>query len=94
MSKQTYVKLVAKHDSWFKEGTEVYSYDSSPEKRNFLRVTKEDWEDSEGGLLCRGIHVVLDENDAKNRDMSIGEEDWDGEWCSKDEFEFIGYIEE
>ena len=94
MSKRTYVKLVAKPDSWFKEGTEVYSYDSSPEKGNFLRVTKEAWEDSWGGLLCRGIHVVFDEIDAKNRDMSIGEEGWDGECCSKDEFEFIGYIEE
>ena len=39
MSNQTHVKLVAKPDSWFKEGTEVYSYDSSPEKGNFLRAT-------------------------------------------------------
>jgi hypothetical protein len=94
MSKQTYVKLVAKSDSWFKEGTEIYSYDSRPYKGNFLRVTKEDWEDSWERLFCRGVRVVDDEIEAKNIDMSIGEKYWDGECCSKDEFEFIGYIEE
>ena len=42
MTKQIYVKLLAKPNTWFKEGTEVYSYDSNPPV-NLLRVTKEEW---------------------------------------------------
>lgn len=71
-----YVKLTAKPDTWFKEGTEVYSYDcNAPEQ--LCRITLEDWEDwitSPGphqGVLARGQT----------------EDGWDGEFCMCNEFE-------
>jgi len=78
MTKQIYVKLLAKPNTWFKEGTEVYSYDSNPPE-NLLRVTKEEWEGGDS-ILTRGICVEDGE--------------WDGEFCSKEEFEFLGYVED
>ena len=88
-----YVKLIARPDTWFKEGTEVYGYDSDPERGDFTRVTKEEYEEPYGYFGCRGIHVVTDEIDAKNRNCKLGDEGWDGEWCSKNEFDFVEFVE-
>jgi len=74
-----YVKLVAKPDTWFKEGTEVYEYDSDYEQKK--RITLDYWNDCVNsnalikGICVRGIH---------NED---GEEMIDGEFCPLDEFD-------
>lgn len=71
-----YVKLTAKPDTWFKEGTEVYSYDCHPPKQ-LWRVSLDEWESSVNaekyhqGVLARGQT----------------EDGWDGEFCWCDEFE-------
>lgn len=71
-----FVKLTAKPDTWFDEGTEVYSYDCNPPEQ-LRRITLEEWvnalnSDVEGytGILARGL--------CEGR--------WDGEWCMVDEF--------
>lgn len=86
-----YVKLTAKPDTWFKQGTEVYDYDCDPPD-NLKRITLEEWESivNFNGFKCilvRGIHVITCEIDAQNRNSKIGDEDWDGELCGIDEFE-------
>lgn len=79
-----YVKLIAKPDTWFKEGTEVYDYDCHPPK-DIRRVTLEDWESYENfACLVRGIRVV--EADYEVKLFGKGER-WDGENCGCDEFE-------
>lgn len=53
-----YVKLVAKPNTWFKEGTEVYAHDSTSENKR--RLTVDEWEMMEKvtfGLL-KGIWVA------------------------------------
>lgn len=82
-----YVKLIALPNTWFKAGTEVYQYDSYPAD-NVVRISLEEWERGlkEKGINARGIRVCETATEAKNLGMSIGEERWDGEWCSTDEF--------
>lgn len=80
-----YVKLTAKPDTWFKEGTEVYDYNCRPPEQ-LLRVTLEEWESCvnfEGICVC-GYRIPQLENE-----IDIFEEGgrWDGEFCSVDEFE-------
>ena len=87
-----YVKLIAKPDTWFKAGTEVYDYDCHP-PHYAQRVTSAGWEkakDSAYSGLCigvRGMRVCDNPTEAKNLNVAIGEEYWDGEWCHIDEFE-------
>jgi hypothetical protein len=53
-----HVKLVARHDTWFKEGTEVYDYDAHYFEQK--RITLEYWNQclNDGGNICvRGIRV-------------------------------------
>ena len=65
-----YVTLIAKPDSWFDAGTEVFHYDYNPkDKVKITTAEYEEWKLS-GSILCRGLHN--------------GE--WDGEWCDIDEF--------
>lgn len=40
-----FVKITAKPDTWFKEGTEVYSYDCNAPKQLY-RISLEEWESS------------------------------------------------
>ena len=81
-----YVKLVAKPDTWFKAGTEVYDYDcNAPE--DLRRITLAAWEQAlkDGSLGPRGIRVI--ENPASEGGGQVGEERWDGEWWLTEEFD-------
>lgn len=87
-----YVKLIAKPNTWFKEGTEVYHYDCNPPEYIY-RISLEEWnranDKSYSGwcIYARGIHVIESETEANNVGGKVGEERWDGEWCHLDEFE-------
>ena len=91
-----YVKLIAKPDTWFKEGTEVFDYDVEYSKKK--RVTLEYWNACLGsygaGHICvRGIRVCEDNPNENGMGCKPGEEREDGEWCSCDEFN-VEIIEE
>lgn len=81
-----YAKIVAKPNSWFKEGTEVYDYDANYENKK--RVTWDYWEQckSEGGICVRGIRVCEDSPNENGMGCKSGEERIDGEYCHWDEF--------
>lgn len=84
-----YVKLVARPDTWFKEGTEAYNYDSDED--NKYRLTLDEWNEmSESGCGCsvRGTWVAKRGFGAvENCGYVEGQEYFDGELCSPDEFE-------
>ena len=86
-----YIKLIAKPNTWFKEGTEAYNYDCRPD--NPKRITAEeydtDWKPY-GYILCRGTRIS---DGGSNDGIPFGEEYFDGESCSLSEFD-IEYIEE
>lgn len=83
-----YVKLTAKPDTWFKEGTEVYDYNCNPPEQ-LLRVTLEEWESCVNftginAICVRGVRITQ----LKNEIEIFGEgERWDGEFCTCDEFD-------
>lgn len=82
-----YIKLIAKPNTWFKEGTEVFDYDAyyDDKRRITLDSFKKDWEAS-GMILVRGIRV----NEKAGEDGGsgkVGDERIDGELCGIDEFE-------
>ena len=83
-----YVKLIAKPDTWFKEGTEVLYEDKDYKNR---RLTLKEWETIKGETynygVFRGLRIV--QNPAsEGRCFQVGEEhDGDGECCSFDEFD-------
>jgi hypothetical protein len=83
-----FVKLIAKPDTWFKAGTEVYEYLSDYSERK--RVTLDYWNRclAEGGGICvRGIRVCEDNPNENGMGCYVGEEREDGEYCSCDEFD-------
>lgn len=87
MNKQ-YVKLIAKPDTWFKEGTEVYNYDADYDKKQ--RLTLEEWNEwVKAGICCvRGIRICeLGNGEVENLGYKVGEERIDGECCGIDEFD-------
>lgn len=77
----SYVKLTAKPNTWFKEGTEVYHYDAEP----LRRLTVEEWKEASDSIcVCvRGRRIADGEHELK---LFGPEERWDGEACSHDEF--------
>lgn len=80
-----YVKLIAKPNTWFKAGTEVFSYDLYGQ-----RFTIEEygiWKIS-GNILARGIRVCQEKFEL-DLGYKIGEEREDGEFCNIDEFYVI-----
>lgn len=80
-----YIKLVAKPNTWFKEGTEAYSYDCTEGDKK--RITLEEYEQSWkpcGYILCTGIRVI---ENPKSEGGVVGEEHFDGEYCCFDEFD-------
>lgn len=88
MAPMQYVKLIAKPDTWFKAGTEVYSYDYDWENRK--RITLEEWKEWEkSGMYCaRGTWVAQKGYGAvENCGYEEGKEYFDGECGSIDEFE-------
>ncbi len=78
-----YVKLIARPNTWFKEGTEVFDYDSDYEDAK--RLTLEEWNKwLESGIICvRGIRVC----ESVNELTEVGEEYIDGESCGCREFD-------
>lgn len=78
-----YVKLIARPNTWFKEGTEVFHYDSDlSEKR---RLTLDEWEEWKkyGMVLVRGIRIS---DTLAELDMFGDGEREDGESCICEEF--------
>ncbi len=89
-----YVKLVARKDTWFKEGTEVYDYDENYEDKK--HVTLQYWNEcllDGNGICVRGIRVCEDNPNETRMGCKIGEERIDGEYCGCDEFD-VTEIEE
>jgi hypothetical protein len=88
-----YVKLTARADTWFKEGTEVYDYNA--EYSDKKRITLDFWNTavSEGGICVRGIRICEDCPNENNMGCKAGDEREDGEWCMCDEFD-VEIIEE
>ena len=85
-----YVKLTAKPDTWFKEGTEVYSYDCRP-PHQIWRVSLEEWESCVNftgirAICVCGLRIPQLENEIDIFGEGEGER-WDGEFCGCDEFE-------
>ena len=86
-----YVKLTALPNTWFKEGTEVYDYDSRyREKKRYTLKEFEEWKPS-NIILGRGIRVT--ESPLEGEDLIVGEEYEDGEACGIDEFK-VEIVEE
>jgi hypothetical protein len=85
-----YVKLIAKPNTWFKEGTEVYSDESDPPDK-LVRMTVEEWnnptffEDGSGYNYFCGIRVC--DTVYENKLYGRGTEKWDFEWWKIDDFE-------
>jgi len=84
-----YVKLTAKKDTWFKEGTEVYDYDYPYSDKK--HITLEYWKKSMGdwgggGIYVCGIRVCDDNPNENGMGFKSGDEREDGEWCRCDEF--------
>ncbi len=82
----SYVKLIAKPNTWFKAGTEVYDYDCWPPTTLF-RVSLEQWHtwSLTGFALLRGQRIT--ENPDSEGGGKVGDEYWDGETCAVDEFD-------
>lgn len=79
-----YVKLTAKADTWFKEGTEVYTYGS--EADNTVRVTLEEWEEC-NNFVCVVSGIRISSTLYEMKLFPEGAERWDGECCGCNEFE-------
>ena len=78
-----YVKLIAKPDTWFKAGTEVFDDDEYGKRITLESYNK--WLKS-GSILARGIRVCEHDYELK-LGYKLGEEREDGELCGIDEFD-------
>lgn len=79
-----YVKLIAKADTWFKEGTEVYDYECDP-PNDIRRMTLDEWNGYDNcNCLVRGIRIPKLKNEI---DIFGTDERWDGELCDGRDFE-------
>lgn len=79
------VKLIAKANTWFKEGTEVYDYDEYGKRLTLEEF--EEWQKS-GMILVRGIRTCEEGNgEVENLGYKVGEERIDGELCRLNEFD-------
>jgi len=86
LTSMKYVKLIAKPDTWFKAGTEVYHYDFDWEHRR--RMTLEEWDKLDGFYCARGTWVAQKGYGAvENCGFVEGQEYFDGECGTTDEFE-------
>ncbi len=84
-----YIRLIARPNTWYKAGTEVFWEGDEPGTARRLSVIEWDRirypDDGHAALGCVGLRVV--ENPAAEGGGSIGDERWDGEWCSASEFD-------
>lgn len=79
-----YVRLIARPDTWYKAGSEVFHEDYHP---NLMPL--EVWENciQDDGILCYGIRVCEDNPNERGNGWPPGFERMDGEWCMIEEFE-------
>ena len=80
-----YVKLIAKPDTWFKAGTEVFDDDPDEYGKRITLESYNKWLKS-GSILARGIRVCEHDYELK-LGYKLGEEREDGELCGIDEFD-------
>jgi hypothetical protein len=79
-----YVKLIARPNTWFEEGTEVYNYDC--EEDNKIRLTIEEWKEwVKSGLVCASGYRISESIMSEMR--PVGARYWDGEACPIEEFD-------
>jgi len=84
-----YVKLTAKPDTWFVEGTEVWNYDEN------RRLTKEEWESCNNFIvLVCGLRKCDPTFSYEKEYMEKHKVEYriDGESCGCDEFE-VEFVE-
>jgi hypothetical protein len=79
-----YVKLIAKPDTWFEAGTEVWHYDHN---RRLTLEEYAEWEKTKSIILVRGIRVCEDNDNERGMGYQPGEIRIDSECCMLDEFE-------
>lgn len=80
-----FVKLTAKKDTWFIEGTEAYDYDC--DENDKYRISLEQWEKdwmSSQTVCCRGWRKC---ENTESENVPLGLVYFDGECCLHDEFE-------
>jgi hypothetical protein len=92
--KLKFVKLIARSNTWFKEGTEVYDYDADYSDKKMVTLDYWDTCRKEGNGICvrgicvRGIRVCeLGYETDGSLGYKNGDEREDGEYCSCDEFD-------
>ena len=94
-----YVKLIAKPNTWFKAGTEVFHDDQYGRRHTLEEIEKwaEEWKgyikiennkitEVQGSILARGIRICEYDYELK-LGYKKGKEREDGELCSLDEFD-------
>ena len=88
----TYIKLIAKPDTWFKAGTEVLWETLEKDLAGWWvsrRPTLAEWENLKtqpyAAAVFRGTRIAEGSGELHN----VGTEYEDGEWCPIDEFEAI-----
>jgi hypothetical protein len=79
-----YVKLIAKPDTLFNAGTEVFDYNPDEYGKRITLEAYNEWLKS-GSILVRGIRVCEHDYELK-LGYKLGEEREDGELCGIDEF--------
>ena len=80
-----YVKLIAKPDTWFKAGTEVFDYDEFGKRITLEAYNK--WLKSRS-ILVRGTRICQFSTELLiGSGYKLGEERIDGELCGIDEFD-------
>lgn len=84
-----YVKLIARPDTWFEAGTEVWHYDKP------RRLTLEEWNGwvPWNMVLVRGIRICEDCPNENGMGYKSGDRRIDGESCGVDEFD-VEIVEE
>lgn len=80
--------MTVRPDTYFKAGTEVYSYESTPPE-HLARITLDEWLDwtsnnPQNPCLVRGLRVPRYDNE---KSIFGFDEYWDGELCMTDEFD-------
>lgn len=82
----SYVKLIARPDTWFKVGKEVYDADSVPDDPCRIDVGQWGRWQRIGNVLASGVHVLPSE-------IEPSPEIWDTKLCSVGDF-IVEIVEE
>lgn len=83
---EKYIKLIAKKDTWFIEGTDVFDYYSTTENLKYVSV--QDFKEAKkyGIIDVRGWRISESQ---ESENVPVGEKYFDGETCNLDEFEIL-----